>query len=282
MRNIGIPILVLLWLLIGWKMCEQQDTCCADDETTSVVEKAPEVVATTAVASGISAILDKCPDTPICFARNSDEPRFGTGFASLRDSLITQVANGQRLRIIGTYGPTEKYEGEFANLGLARAEAVKAEIAKIFDPNRIETSAQLTVGQGAFTDGISTDRVRFDVIGEEAKAISNSTLIYFPFNSTNKLDDSDVEAYLDSVAERVSGSSERVRLTGHTDNIGNDAANMQLGRRRAIVIRDYLVSKGLSANKIIIDSKGESQPVATNATDAGRAQNRRTELEIIN
>ena len=83
------------------------------------------------------------------------------------------------------------------------------------------------------------------------------------------------------MAARVKSSGERVRLTGHTDGRGRESYNMALGRNRARIVRDYLIGQGVSSSKIIIDSKGEMQPMATNDSDAGRAKNRRTELEII-
>ena len=70
-------------------------------------------------------------------------------------------------------------------------------------------------------------------------------------------------------------------MTGHTDNVGNAAANLTLGQKRADVIKTYLVSRGVASQKIITDSKGSSTPIADNSTDSGRAQNRRTELQII-
>jgi len=56
---------------------------------------------------------------------------------------------------------------------------------------------------------------------------------------------------------------------------------VKLGQRRSNIVRDYLISQGVSAAQITANSAGESQPIATNDTDAGRQQNRRTELQII-
>ena len=66
-----------------------------------------------------------------------------------------------------------------------------------------------------------------------------------------------------------------------TDAIGTDAYNQKLGLRRAEAVKAYLVSKGIEKNRVYTDSKGERQPVATNKTAAGRAQNRRVELEVV-
>ena len=74
-----------------------------------------------------------------------------------------------------------------------------------------------------------------------------------------------------------------VGITGHTDSKGSDAYNMALGMRRSQAVKDRLIELGLSSSRIRgIDSKGESEPIATNETDEGRAQNRRIEFDVRN
>ena len=97
----------------------------------------------------------------------------------------------------------------------------------------------------------------------------------------NKLNNSEIEAYLDQVAKRVKETGESVRLTGHTDSLGSSSSNITLGQRRANRIADYLIGQGVRRSQINSTSKGESEPVATNHTEVGRAKNRRTELQII-
>jgi outer membrane protein OmpA-like peptidoglycan-associated protein len=67
---------------------------------------------------------------------------------------------------------------------------------------------------------------------------------------------------------------------GHTDSKGTDAYNQRLSLRRATSVKDYLVRGGISASRIRVEGYGESKPVASNATDDGRAQNRRVELHV--
>ncbi|HLO62000.1 MAG TPA: OmpA family protein [Azonexus sp.] len=71
-----------------------------------------------------------------------------------------------------------------------------------------------------------------------------------------------------------------VRIVGHTDNVGSDATNNPLSVNRAAATRDYLVSRGVASNRISIDGRGEHEPVADNATAAGRAKNRRVEIFV--
>ncbi|MNH40347.1 Outer membrane porin F precursor [compost metagenome] len=69
-------------------------------------------------------------------------------------------------------------------------------------------------------------------------------------------------------------------MVGHTDSVGSDAYNQALSERRASSVAEYLLSQGVAPNKITSEGKGESQPIADNETEEGRAKNRRVELHI--
>ncbi len=72
-----------------------------------------------------------------------------------------------------------------------------------------------------------------------------------------------------------------IRITGHTDNVGSDKANLILSEGRANAVRNEIVKRGISAERIEAEGKGETEPIADNATEEGRAQNRRVEFTII-
>ena len=72
----------------------------------------------------------------------------------------------------------------------------------------------------------------------------------------------------------------RLTIIGHTDSKGTDAYNMALGMRRAIAVRDKLLEFGLDPSRILgVESRGESEPIATNDTEEGRFENRRIEFK---
>jgi OOP family OmpA-OmpF porin len=73
----------------------------------------------------------------------------------------------------------------------------------------------------------------------------------------------------------------RVEVAGHTDSRGNDSYNLKLSQRRAESVRDYLISMGIESSRLTARGYGESQPVATNSTEGGRAQNRRVVLRRL-
>lgn len=102
-----------------------------------------------------------------------------------------------------------------------------------------------------------------------------------------EFDRSDLSDYaktiLDKAAKAIGGlqkqyPSLKVDVSGHTDWIGTDAYNQGLSERRANSAKQYLIRKGVDSKRINTYAYGESKPVATNETDEGRAQNRRTEV----
>jgi OOP family OmpA-OmpF porin len=90
------------------------------------------------------------------------------------------------------------------------------------------------------------------------------------------------KATLDKIAADLSKIKlEVIIAVGNTDSVGTDAYNMALGQRRAQSVKTYLVSKGVDGSRIYTESKGKSNPVASNATAEGRAKNRRTDIEVV-
>lgn len=87
---------------------------------------------------------------------------------------------------------------------------------------------------------------------------------------------------LDALVDKLNGIDIEVLVAvGHTDSVGSDAYNQKLSIRRAKAVKAYLVSKGIDASRIYTEGRGEKMPVATNKTAAGRAQNRRVEVEVV-
>ncbi len=72
-----------------------------------------------------------------------------------------------------------------------------------------------------------------------------------------------------------------IQISGHTDNVGSDKANLKVSVARADVVREYLLSKGVDEKRITSKGYGESKPIATNATDEGKKKNRRVDLLVL-
>ena len=87
---------------------------------------------------------------------------------------------------------------------------------------------------------------------------------------------------LNELASTIKRFPERKwRIEGHTDAIGSESYNMELSRRRAQSVADYLISQGVNSNQLEVVPMGESTPIATNDTQEGRAMNRRVEIKVV-
>ncbi len=73
----------------------------------------------------------------------------------------------------------------------------------------------------------------------------------------------------------------KIEISGHTDNVGSESYNKNLSQQRANTVKQYLISQGCNKNQLISVGYGESKPVETNATEEGRAKNRRVEFKVI-
>ena len=104
--------------------------------------------------------------------------------------------------------------------------------------------------------------------------------IFFDFNQATLRPESKVE--LERVYTILTENPRmKVRIAGHTDNIGSEEYNQRLSEARAKAVYDYLISRGISADRLSYIGYGESRPIDTNETSEGRQNNRRVELEII-
>lgn len=101
------------------------------------------------------------------------------------------------------------------------------------------------------------------------------------FNSGSDRFQDSTSIALDELANRLAARPEwHLTIEGHTDASGNPAHNMLLSQKRANAIRNYLLTKGIAANRLTAVGYGQTRPVADNRTPAGRAVNRRVELRL--
>ena len=104
--------------------------------------------------------------------------------------------------------------------------------------------------------------------------------LFFATNKTRILNSSE-EALNDLYMYLARNPQVRIRIIGHTDNVGKDAANQKLSEGRANEVMKELIERGIAADRIEAEGRGESQPIDTNDTEEGRQNNRRVEIEIL-
>ncbi|MCU7613135.1 OmpA family protein [Chryseobacterium sp. GMJ5] len=116
-------------------------------------------------------------------------------------------------------------------------------------------------------------------VGDGIKITMNESIVNFAFNSSDLT--SVAKTNLDKLAQvLINNPDTNINIYGHTDDKGTDEYNQSLSERRANSVKSYLLSKGISSNRMFATGEGESMPVASNETDAGRAKNRRVEFAI--
>ncbi|MFP3676659.1 OmpA family protein [Pseudomonas sp. SIMBA_041] len=116
-------------------------------------------------------------------------------------------------------------------------------------------------------------------VPEEVIILSDAGDVLFAFNQSD-LTPSAQNQLTALMPKLQSADVVSIKVVGHTDSVGSDAYNQMLSERRATSVAAYLMNQGLDPNKLTSEGKGESEPIADNATDEGRAKNRRVELHI--
>ena len=113
----------------------------------------------------------------------------------------------------------------------------------------------------------------------EVITLSDAGDVLFAFNKSDLTPS--MQSHLDALMPTLqSADVVSIKVIGHTDSVGSDAYNQALSERRASSVAAYLLSQGLAPNKLTSEGKGQSQPVADNETEEGRAKNRRVELHV--
>ena len=116
---------------------------------------------------------------------------------------------------------------------------------------------------------------------EVARTQDNQLKINVPNDISFDVNKSAVKPELRPVLDQFASGLDttmHVRIVGYTDSTGSDAINNPLSVDRAQSVRDYLVAKGVAASRIETEGRGDREPIADNATEAGRAKNRRVEI----
>lgn len=221
------------------------------------------------------------------FRWNADRPEADDNFEKFKKGLIKKAGQGDTLVVTGLYRAGETAAAGGANsLGIARAKALLAMMGPEVPESRMRMEARETKDElSATSDPMPSADFswRKMMLKKEEGAIivaDNATTILFPFNSTERDRDAKVDAYLKQLVDKHKSTNATFAVVGHTDNVDTDEINKALGQGRAQAIARILTGYGLASNRIQVASKGESEPVADNATEDGRHQNRRVVITV--
>ncbi len=224
---------------------------------------------------------------PIDFKWGEATPLLNEGGSDQILQLAASRSGDQLLEITGYYFEQEPKPKDADNLGFTRAEGIGKLVREAGVPQdklRIRARAMQEsegVRENTFIGFESRVLEPEQKKVETVEQLADRIIIRFPVGSTQMIYDKTVIDYLDQLAAQVQKTGELVSLTGHTDNTGTPERNLLLGTDRAAAIRQILIEKGVKAQQITADSKGQAQPVTTNKTLEGRAENRRVEVRLI-
>ncbi len=115
-------------------------------------------------------------------------------------------------------------------------------------------------------------------VGEGIRITFDSQLL-FDFGKSN-LKESNKQDLRELAATLKEYPDTDLLIVGHTDNVGSNAFNKTLSKKRANAVSDYLASNGIPSSRLDVEGKGETQPVASNDSEGDRSQNRRVEIAI--
>ena len=142
-------------------------------------------------------------------------------------------------------------------------------------------------GIGAYQDRQEAE-LRRDLAGTGVDVVrqGDNITLNMPGNITFAFDSSNLQPQfypiLDNVADTLNEYNQTViEVAGHTDSVGDAGYNQTLSVQRAQSVASYLTGRGVMQQRMIVTGAGETRPIASNDTEAGRAQNRRVEITIV-
>lgn len=200
-----------------------------------------------------AAMLSACATDPYTGESKVSKTAWGTAIGTAAGAGIGALAGGKKGALIG------------AGVGAAAG-----------------------AGTGAYMD-IQARKLRTELVGTgvQVKEMDDRVYLIMPgnitFNSNEAVIKQGFQPVLNSIAKVIKEYNKTmVQVYGYTDSTGSAATNNALSLRRANAVSNYLRLRGVDGNRIITDGLGSANPIASNATAAGREQNRRVEIALIN
>jgi OmpA-OmpF porin, OOP family len=141
------------------------------------------------------------------------------------------------------------------------------------------SSTQYTINA---TQGSETASATVSITALAARVMTFAEAALFEFGQSELKPEGKarINEYREQAKEQL-GRADHVMITGYTDNVGEPANNSTLSLRRAEAVRDQLISLGADPRKLQVSGAGETNPIADNSTDEGRAKNRRVEVAVL-
>ncbi|MBS9768282.1 MAG: OmpA family protein [Flavobacteriaceae bacterium] len=294
---LGIVLVILLGIYFQYRCC------CGKTCSTSKTQKAVAVGTATGNLNGFSlkdgSFGIDCKDN-FQFATSSyaiQEP-VANNLLQPMDKLKTYLSENPNkgVNIKGLYGSFEENTSLFANLGLARANAVKSFFVKNgINKQQLAISSEVseTIKQG---DALQKNAVVYDFFTED-ESLHNQKLndlklfgenlkkeplnLYFQTGGSNIDLTKEERETVERIGEYLSNFEDaKLLIVGHSDNTGKRQMNITLSKKRAEFVKDFFIKNGFLEQSIETSGMGPDKPIADNNTADGRAKNRRVAISI--
>jgi outer membrane protein OmpA-like peptidoglycan-associated protein len=211
------------------------------------------IIATVAIAALALSACASIQD--VASSPDKEKTRQGAGIGAAAGAVIGLLTGGN-----------DKFQA--AMIGAAAGALAGGAVGYYMDKQEADLREQMAgTGVDVVRNG---DNITLDVPGGLTFAFDSANLNPQFYPALNKM-----AATLAQYDKTV------IEVAGHTDSVGSDTYNQQLSERRANSVASYLSHNGVSRTRMVTVGAGESHPVASNDTDAGRAQNRRVEITIV-
>lgn len=303
---LGILLTIIFGTLLNYYLCcNCAESSCNKDGTVNSVSTGTVSAVKKEVTRNAFVISDESGNFKI---EMEDNFNFKTSEFNFSDSIPANVSNGvgklndylaknplKNVEITGFYKSDEINNSAFPNLGLARANSVKNYFVSQGIPSKqIDTRGVLNDNINPDDSGTLFGPLKFgmltykegdtsvlDAVQKDCDSLKKSPLIlYFKTGETQINLSVEQRQKFAAISKCVDKLGAKVQVVGHTDNTGNAAQNLILGKERAEFAKRYLIKNGILKDYIETLSKGQTEPVDDNSTEKGRAENRRTVVTI--
>ncbi|MDO6595742.1 OmpA family protein [Oceanihabitans sp. 2_MG-2023] len=300
---LGILLTIIIGTLLYWWLCCSccnKESCKNKKVTESTIVAKPNVSKTTlnsfSIKDGNYAI------------NSNDNFNFKDSNFKILEPVSEDLKNSvvqlktyfnenpsKRVSITGYYTNGETNNSAYPNLGLARANAVKNYfVSQGISSKIIDTQGELKDSMVADENKVFFGPVDYKISAKEegdtsaedalkadcASLKANPLVLYFNTGEAQINLTLEQRKKIAAISRCVDKLGVKVQVVGHTDNTGVAAKNITLGQNRANFAKDYLIQNGILSTNIEALSQGPNEPIADNATEEGRAKNRRTVVTI--
>jgi len=284
MKNLRTTPILLLWLIWSAASAFMYHKFCGNSAPPSVDIKDPTEINVGENSEVVSNVKTSFNESEFQFSSLSKD------LSNRIDAYLNELKSSSKKNIIITalYGVNEKNTGIFTDLGLARANNIKQLfVQQGIDPARIGIKSKKVNSdkKEEFTklEFNYTDKIEREGSLEDYKVLFEHEPIILYFKSkSDRLDLStdQREAFKDLLGYMDLDPSVKIKVSGHTDATGERGPNIKLSEKRALQVRNILISNGMNPSRMIVKGYGPDRALATNKTAEGRAKNRRVEITV--